>query len=108
MMRHPICKHFMATLTPAHFAEYRNLRLEELVPLPKGCSPNLTRRRHVKPTTVIKELTLFATIIANAGEAHNIYIYPNPASAQSVRRPKKQEGHERTRRLQDASSRDGS
>ena len=100
MLRDPICAITMSRLLASDFAKYRDRRLKDEVPVPRGVTrPAEFQARTIKPTTVIKELDLFSTIIGLAMKEWNIHLPINPASGERVARPKKQEGHERERRF---------
>jgi integrase len=75
MMRRPIAKENMATLTSAKIAKYRDARLQE-----------------IKPSTVIRELAYFSAIINHARREWSLSI-PNPVSG--VRKPAQPQGRNR-------------
>jgi len=75
IMRRPIAKENMATLTSAKIAKYRDARLQE-----------------IKPSTVIRELAYFSAIINHARREWGLNI-PNPVLG--VRKPAQPQGRNR-------------
>ena len=75
IMRRPIVKENMATLTSAKIAQYRDARLQE-----------------IKPSTVIRELAYFSTIINHARREWGLST-PNPVLG--VRKPAQPQGRNR-------------
>ena len=75
MMRRPIAKENMATLTSTKIAQYRDARLQE-----------------IKPSTVIRELAYFSAIINHARREWGLSI-PNPVLG--VRKPTQPQGRNR-------------
>ena len=75
IMRRPIAKENMATLTSAKIAKYRDARLQE-----------------IKPSTVIRELAYFSAIINHARREWGLSI-PNPVLG--VRKPAQPQGRNR-------------
>lgn len=75
IMRRPIAKENMATLTSAKIAKYRDERLQE-----------------IKPSTVVRELAYFSSIINHARREWGLST-PNPVL--SVRKPAQPQGRNR-------------
>lgn len=75
IMRRPIAKENMATLTSAKIAKYRDGRLQE-----------------IKPSTVVRELAYFSSIINHARKEWGLNI-PNPVLG--VRKPTQPQGRNR-------------
>ena len=75
IMRRPIANENMATLSPSKIAKYRDQRLQE-----------------IKPSTVVRELAYFSSIINHARREWGIHT-PNPVL--SVRKPAQPQGRNR-------------
>ncbi len=99
--RHPIALIRLSALKNTDFHEYSKVRLnggyvERLADgtLSEPWAP-------IKGSTLKKELELMTRVINHAVRRGGVHLPFNPCAADKVERPKKQEGDERKRRLQD-------